>query len=187
VRDGNAAAARLLAEFRQAVAKCLRPSDRRGVLRADSAAHGQDAGADLARHVEHHADIAPVAHAAGAHHGRSKRFFDRKSEAQQQWARTVISADAVLSTAELRAQQHLSEFVPARGKLIENLARLQEREFFEIIQRARSRDMTQDAAPVDDIGIGRRRNPHGICDHGSQTSPVRRIKNAKKTALIINY
>ncbi len=70
VRDGDAVLAGLLAELRLAIAQRLRPAYRRSVLGADAAAHRQHAGTRLARHVEYHTDIPPVAHAAGTHHGR---------------------------------------------------------------------------------------------------------------------
>ncbi len=136
MRDSNAAPACLLAELPQAIAKGLGPSDRRRVLRSDAAADRQHAGPHFARHVENDADIPSVAHAAGPHHGRRQRLFDRQPQAEQQRSRPIVSADAVLRSGELRAQQHLSEIVPARRKLIQDFAVLEKRGFLQVVQRA---------------------------------------------------
>jgi hypothetical protein len=65
--------------------------------------------------------------------------------------------------------------------LIENLALLEEREFFEIIQSSRNRHVTQNGAPVDNVGIGGTLNLLGIGNHTPKTNPGECRKIAKKT------
>jgi hypothetical protein len=71
--------------------------------------------------------------------------------------------------------------------LIENLALLEEREFFEIIQSSRNRHVTQNGAPVDNVGIGGTLDLQRIGNHVPKTNPVECIRIAKKTIQMAIY
>ena len=148
VRDRDAARAIRLAQGDSPVAQRLRPADGRGVLGAYAAAHRQRAGAIAPRQVEHNADIAALAHAARAHHGRGERLLDRKSQGEEQGPGAVVPAHRIPGPGELAAQEDLGDVVAARRELVEHLALRQERALLEIIERARDRDPTHHGPPV---------------------------------------
>ncbi len=94
VRHRDAARTARIAEHLLPVAQRLRPPHGRRVLGADPAAHGQRARPVPARQVEHNADVAPLAHAADAHHARGQGLLDRQAEREQQRAGTIVAASA---------------------------------------------------------------------------------------------
>jgi hypothetical protein len=130
------------------VSQRLRPPHRRRVLGPHSAAHRQHAGTLFSRQIEHHADVAALAHSSDPHHRRGERLVDRQSQRQQQRPGTIIGTHSVAGAGQLTSQQHLCHVMSTRRELVEHLALGQQSGLLEIVERPGNRDLTNHRAPV---------------------------------------